>query len=165
MTERGLPWPNVFYCYFVTIAVIIGTGILAIPVKLYDCGFTPFAVPFTVTMLTQIAMVFFLTELLQSAESLLSSRDDSSPVEPHGIAMSSLSKVDDEEQAVEEKPVSKTEPISLYHIGSLFLSPVLGPLFAASTVLHVSSVLVTYALAGSKATCQVLLFNAFLYSL
>ena len=47
--EAGLPWANVLYCYFISIAAVIGTGILAIPVKLFDTGFLPFVALFTVS--------------------------------------------------------------------------------------------------------------------
>jgi amino acid permease len=53
--EAGLPWKNILYCYFISIAAVIGTGILAIPVKLYETGFWPFSFLFTVCVL----MLFF----------------------------------------------------------------------------------------------------------
>jgi len=53
--------------YFVSIATILGTGILALPVKLYDTGYWPFAASFSVSLLAQLLIATFMIELLQWA--------------------------------------------------------------------------------------------------
>ena len=40
--------------FFITIAVLLGTGILGLPVKLVYCGFWPFAAVFTFTLFMQV---------------------------------------------------------------------------------------------------------------
>jgi amino acid permease len=160
--DTPLPWANTLYCYFISIAVIIGTGILAIPVKLYDTGFVPFALPFTVTMLTQVALVFFTTELLQSADPAFKGDALDSAASKDIIPLEALKKSDAEPaqhgeesagHAVLRKEIDSTS--SLYQIGMQFLSPFWRPVFSLCTVAHLSAMLVTYALAGSKSSCQV----------
>ena len=50
---------------FVAVATILGTGILALPVKLSHSGFGPFFFTFTVCLCMQLATVILMVELLQ----------------------------------------------------------------------------------------------------
>ena len=43
--------------FFITIAVLLGTGILGLPVKLVQCGFWPFAAVFSLTLTAQLAII------------------------------------------------------------------------------------------------------------
>lgn len=159
--EEGLPWANTLYCYFISIAAIIGTGILAIPVKLYDTGFMPFALPFTVTMLTQVALVYMTTELLQISDPVFlreSAAPESIPLEDMGAKQDTVP--EDEAPSTETSPESKVKIAkenisSLYQIGIILLPPFWQPVFSLCTVAHLGVFLVSYALAGAKATCQV----------
>lgn len=54
-------------CYFVTIATILGTGILGLPVTLSKSGIYPFLASFLFGALMQMLTVYFFTELLQLA--------------------------------------------------------------------------------------------------
>jgi amino acid permease len=51
----------------VSVATILGSGILGLPVSLAASGLPPFVLFFTVTMLAQFAVVYATTELLQRA--------------------------------------------------------------------------------------------------
>ncbi|XP_075258078.1 uncharacterized protein LOC142350050 isoform X2 [Convolutriloba macropyga] len=53
--------------YFITIATILGTGILGLPVTLAHSGFIPFLVPFIGSYLMQCILMLVFTELLQIA--------------------------------------------------------------------------------------------------
>ncbi|XP_078612442.1 uncharacterized protein LOC144882500 isoform X1 [Branchiostoma floridae x Branchiostoma japonicum] len=54
-------------CYFVTIATILGTGILGLPVTLSHSGLYPFLVSFLIGFLVQCLLVYFFVEILQRA--------------------------------------------------------------------------------------------------
>ena len=57
--------------FLTTIAVLLGIGILGLPLQLVDCGFAPFVVTLSVTLLMQIAVVVIATDLLQRAHAHL----------------------------------------------------------------------------------------------
>ena len=50
---------------FVAVATILGTGILALPVKLSRSGLVPFSLTFTLCLFMQLATVILMVELLQ----------------------------------------------------------------------------------------------------
>jgi hypothetical protein len=51
---EGLSLGQRFVAFFVSIATILGTGILALPVKLDECGFGPFTLTFTGSLFAQV---------------------------------------------------------------------------------------------------------------
>ncbi|CAL1545531.1 unnamed protein product [Lymnaea stagnalis] len=51
--------------YFVTIATILGTGILGLPVTLTHSGFYPFLISFIIDAFAQSLLIHFFMELLQ----------------------------------------------------------------------------------------------------
>ncbi|XP_071151763.1 uncharacterized protein [Mytilus edulis] len=53
--------------YFVTIATILGVGILGLPVTLSRAGLYPFLVSFILGSVVQVLLVYFFVELLQIA--------------------------------------------------------------------------------------------------
>eukprot|EP00741_Cyanophora_paradoxa_P013674 tig00020704_g13203.t1 len=59
--------PFSFYLgvFFMTIASVLGTGILGLPVKLSASGFSPFLVTFSVCLLVQLIIVDMMVEILQ----------------------------------------------------------------------------------------------------
>lgn len=65
-----------FSTFLVTVATILGTGILALPVKLSVSGFWPFFATFTICLFAQIALVFFMIELLQKAHAIISKEEN-----------------------------------------------------------------------------------------
>ena len=57
-------------CFFVSVATILGTGILALPVKVAQSGFTPFVVSFFVCLIMQGFVIFYMIELLQKTQAI-----------------------------------------------------------------------------------------------
>ena len=58
--------------FFVTIAVLLGAGILSLPVKLVTTGFWPFSAVFTLTLVMQLAIIAVSCDLIEAAgQSLL----------------------------------------------------------------------------------------------
>jgi amino acid permease len=60
-----------FYVYFMSIATVLGTGVLGLPVSLYRCGIAPFLVFFTVTVVAEACAVVVAVELLQRTQASL----------------------------------------------------------------------------------------------
>lgn len=64
-------WNIVFVaisCFFITVASILGTGILALPVKLEKPGFFPFLTTFSICLIAQSFSIIFIIELLQKTQ-------------------------------------------------------------------------------------------------
>ena len=53
--------------FFVSVAAILGTGILGLPVKLSRSGLAPFLLTFSGCFALQLAAVWLMTDLLQYA--------------------------------------------------------------------------------------------------
>eukprot|EP01138_Halocafeteria_seosinensis_P005393 gb/GECG01005513.1/.p1 GENE.gb/GECG01005513.1/~~gb/GECG01005513.1/.p1 ORF type:complete len:1012 (+),score=102.88 gb/GECG01005513.1/:1-3036(+) len=56
-----------FAAFFITVATILGTGILGLPVDLANAGFFPFIATFAMCLAMQLAVVWLMTDLLQRA--------------------------------------------------------------------------------------------------
>ncbi|EGG22399.1 hypothetical protein DFA_04518 [Cavenderia fasciculata] len=69
-TERT-PVLVLVYLYFIVVASVLGTGILAIPVKLAESGFDPFLASYTLCYVMQVLSTFFLIEILQRVYSII----------------------------------------------------------------------------------------------
>ncbi|KAJ3599134.1 hypothetical protein NHX12_033097, partial [Muraenolepis orangiensis] len=66
--NRDKPWKlRVVYlqCYFLSIATILGTGILGLPVTIAHAGLLPFLVTFLIGFLVQGLVIYLFVELLQ----------------------------------------------------------------------------------------------------
>lgn len=64
-------WNIVFViisCFSITVASILGTGILALPVKLEKPGFFPFLSTFVFCLIAQGFTIIFIIELLQKTQ-------------------------------------------------------------------------------------------------
>ncbi|KAF6003774.1 hypothetical protein F1559_001142 [Cyanidiococcus yangmingshanensis] len=61
-------WTTWFYVYFMSIATVLGTGVLGLPVSLYRCGIGPFLAFFTVTAFAESCAVVIAVELLQRTQ-------------------------------------------------------------------------------------------------
>ncbi|XP_029939474.1 uncharacterized protein LOC115381967 [Salarias fasciatus] len=55
-------------CYFLTIATILGTGILGLPVTISHAGLVPFLVSFLVGFFVQALLIYLFVELLQKCQ-------------------------------------------------------------------------------------------------
>ncbi|KAF2071012.1 hypothetical protein CYY_007672 [Polysphondylium violaceum] len=73
------PLLTLAYLYFIVIASVLGTGILALPVKLAHSGFTPFVASYTLCYTMQLLSIFFLIEVLQRIYSIIRSNSNFSP--------------------------------------------------------------------------------------
>jgi len=51
--------------FAITVATILGTGILGLPVKLAFSGLFPFIVCFVIVLFAQLAVVWLMVDLLQ----------------------------------------------------------------------------------------------------
>ncbi|CAF4274153.1 unnamed protein product [Rotaria socialis] len=51
--------------HFVTIAAVLGTGVLGLPITLYDSGFGPFIISICIAYFVQVLLILFFTEVLQ----------------------------------------------------------------------------------------------------
>eukprot|EP01147_Barroeca_monosierra_P008594 gene8594-7772_t len=126
VTGNGLSFKQMMYCFFVSIATILGTGILALPVKLYQCGFAPFVVTFSFALIAQVGVVCLMVEVLQRASQFATTHADGRKDSP-----------------------------SLHSLASLYLTGALRHIFNVSAMVHFVSLLIGYVLAWSKAFCQV----------
>lgn len=61
--------------FFITIAVLLGAGILSLPVKLVDCGLWPFLAIFTLTLGMQLTIVYVSCDLVEIAKQSLPRSD------------------------------------------------------------------------------------------
>lgn len=61
--------------FFITIAVLLGAGILSVPVKLVDCGLWPFLAIFTLTLGMQLTIVYVSCDLVEIAKQSLPRSD------------------------------------------------------------------------------------------
>ena len=67
--------PRGCYAYLqafaITVATILGTGILALPIELYSSGLLPFIFIFIICLCMQISVVYLMVELLQHSHVVL----------------------------------------------------------------------------------------------
>nr|CAB3266257.1 sodium-coupled neutral amino acid transporter 3-like [Phallusia mammillata] len=71
-TADDPPFFAYLQCFFISIATILGTGILGLPLMLSNCGFYPFVVTFTISYLMQMLVVTLMVEVLQISQSAIS---------------------------------------------------------------------------------------------
>jgi len=88
-----------FFCsFFVTIASVLGTGILGLPVKTSESGFYPFLCVFVLVLLFELAIIAYFVDLLQqtraitrlgitSLEQLKARMEDELTKPPAGLAL------------------------------------------------------------------------------
>ncbi|GJD10531.1 hypothetical protein Gasu2_47160 [Galdieria sulphuraria] len=166
--------------YFISIATILGTGILGLPVTLYNCGFLPFFVVFTVVLFAQICVVFAFVELLQRTDASLSKLT----TELHPINTSNVEAVDFQlitdssinrtaTEQTEDSSTGKKFPhtsissvrgttlsegkpaASLFTMSALYLkNPLIRFLFELTVLVHFVSIMTSYALAAPQSFRQ-----------
>jgi len=77
--------------FFIVIASVLGTGILALPVKLSKSGFTPFLLSYSIGLVMQILVLIFSVELLQRtkcAQEFSSQEDEEDTENDHSDTIS-----------------------------------------------------------------------------
>ncbi|XP_060068774.1 uncharacterized protein LOC132548892 [Ylistrum balloti] len=164
-------------CYFVTIATILGTGILGLPVTLNEAGLYPFLVSFLIGAGMQMLLIYFFTELLQLAHAtqqqigkvlfeelvpLNELTDDA------GYLASDEDQENDNEndKVIERKSTRKKQgvmscndgvkPPNLHLLGELFLGCGWRQMFDILLVLQFIALQISYALAGSEAYAELI---------
>lgn len=150
-------------CYFITIACILGTGILGLPVTLAESGFSPFLVSFFFCFIMQTLLVYFFADLLQRAHAYhidkyrsAASLDDA-PLPMSEVRQDGHSGVPNGSVHSYIQEISKVVPKpNLHTLGVLFLGRGLGAAFNICVLLNLVSILISYALAGSEAYAQIL---------
>jgi len=78
---------------FVAVATILGTGILALPVKLSHSGMAPFSVTFTLCLFMQLATVILMVELLQRTHAEIGTQQNNSVINDPNSHRSSSSSI------------------------------------------------------------------------
>ncbi|KAG2374259.1 hypothetical protein C9374_010829 [Naegleria lovaniensis] len=177
-------WTIGILTFFVSIATILGTGILGLPVKLYQTGFWPFFSTFIICFIMQAMIILYLTEILQKTELIMKEEHGKKEsLEEENIMQEKTSEQDVEDithtnsnDQEEEEPIETIEQVGttsvpvkeenkepivfepdLHTIGRLFLNRVLQILFDFSVIIHFISILISYSIAGPIAIAS--LFN------
>ncbi|CAD5118273.1 DgyrCDS6990 [Dimorphilus gyrociliatus] len=142
-------------CYFVTIATILGTGILGLPVTLTQSGIYPFLILFILGCVVQAILIVIFTEILQKAQIALISTHKSSRAES-----APLYTVDEDESPAEDEvddlTPSHVQAPNLHALGNLFLPCVVRQCFDGAVYIQFIALLTSYALAGSEAFAQLI---------
>ncbi|XP_032381446.1 uncharacterized protein LOC116695344 isoform X2 [Etheostoma spectabile] len=126
-------------CYFLTIATILGTGILGLPVTIAHAGLVPFLVSFIIGFFVQALLIYLFVELLQKCqvvqlESLKTGVAECIVMDQVGVEDPAPSEdEDDDENAQADTGLLQTDAVALHNqaeslqpnlhlLGYLFLS-------------------------------------------
>lgn len=156
-----------------SVATVIGSGILALPVTMYHTSIDLFLLVFTIALLAQIATVYVTIYLLQQSRidepnfTRIGTDPASQPIHnrrsQHSSSISSASSVSDIENAYDTFPASSPAPsvapteLSLVTLARLYLpSAFLRFIFHVTSFLTFVSLLVSYGLAGPQAIWQLM---------
>lgn len=130
---------NYFSSFFIIVAGVLGTGILALPVKLANTGFAPFVFTYVICFFNQSMLLVYLVFLLQKARALMQ-----------------------QELMLEADAATQAQRLArlqagpdLHLLGKMFLGRVARVVFDFCVMLHFVSILISYALAGSQAYANV----------
>ncbi|XP_046331134.2 uncharacterized protein LOC124114563 isoform X1 [Haliotis rufescens] len=154
-------------CYFVTIATILGTGILGLPVTLTQAGMYPFLISFITSTLMQVLLIFYFTDLLQRAIAV-----QRNPNQDELVPLQDMEEDSDDEifskgrtqvsggvtrgavVAGESGGDNSVRPPNLHLLGELFLCCGVRQAFDVMVILQFIALLICYSLAGSEAFAQ-----------
>ncbi|XP_023810231.1 uncharacterized protein LOC101158756 isoform X2 [Oryzias latipes] len=170
-------------CYFLTIATILGTGILGLPVTIAHAGMMPFLISFLVGFCVQALLIYLFVELLQKCqamqlESLKTGVAECIMMSPVNIQSPTFTDDEEEEEYEADHAAADTGLLqphtvtlqeqaenlqpNLYLLGCLFLSPPMSCAFSCILLFQFVSIGVSYVLAGSEA-CAALLNVSHVY--
>lgn len=143
-------------CFFISVATIIGLGIMSLPVLMYKCGFEPFVLCFALCGLMQYLKTQIMTELLQHVEVLLANnaafempkqRPENQDIELGEVAYQEMLTP----TSLYKATVSDTQQTPDFHtIGLLLLPWWLHPLFDALTFLSYTLLMIAYAISSAQ---------------
>ncbi|XP_041482736.1 uncharacterized protein LOC121429655 [Lytechinus variegatus] len=156
-------------CYFVTIACILGTGILGLPVTLSHSGFLPFLISFLIGFVVQALLIYFFIDVLQRAHAYNIEKHKCLSFEEQQVPLTNLT---DDEESIHGSSKARHSHLSiarkvakpnLHMMGTLFLGRGLSQAFDIILLLQFVSILISYALAGSEAYAQLFHIEKYLY--
>lgn len=155
-------WATLGQTVAVSVATILGTGILGLPVVLHQSGLRPFLVLFTANFIAQLGIVIAMTELLHRAyittASSTSTHFETTP--PHHLddplssqlKPPSVNSSHDAHAALQNESKSEQLAPSLHSLAALFIhSPSLRFIFNVLVIAHFVFILCAYTLAASQA--------------
>ncbi|XP_074523581.1 uncharacterized protein LOC141788590 [Halichoeres trimaculatus] len=162
-------------CYFLTIATILGTGILGLPVTIAHAGLVPFLVSFLVGFFVQALLIYLFVELLQKCqvvqlESLKTGVAECIVMDQVGMEdpVHTEEEDDDEsENAEADTGLLQPDAVPVHHqedslqpnlhlLGHLFLSWHMSHAFNCILLFQFISIGISYVLAGSEAYAALL---------
>ncbi|KAK5906675.1 hypothetical protein CesoFtcFv8_004600 [Champsocephalus esox] len=161
-------------CYFLTIATILGTGILGLPVTISHAGLVPFLFSFLVGFFVQALLIYLFVELLQKCqvvqlESLKTGVAECIVMDPVGGEAAGTEEEDDDdsENAQADTGLLQPDAVSLHDqseslepnlhlLGYLFLSRPMSHAFNFIILFQFISIGISYVLAGSEAYAALL---------
>ncbi|XP_032381445.1 uncharacterized protein LOC116695344 isoform X1 [Etheostoma spectabile] len=160
-------------CYFLTIATILGTGILGLPVTIAHAGLVPFLVSFIIGFFVQALLIYLFVELLQKCqvvqlESLKTGVAECIVMDQVGVEDPAPSEdEDDDENAQADTGLLQTDAVALHNqaeslqpnlhlLGYLFLSRPMSYAFNCILLFQFISIGISYVLAGSEAYAALL---------
>ncbi|XP_022071983.1 uncharacterized protein si:ch211-51h4.2 [Acanthochromis polyacanthus] len=162
-------------CYFLTIATILGTGILGLPVTIAHAGLVPFLVSFLVGFFVQALLIYLFVELLQKCqvvqlESLKTGVAECIVMDQVGVEDPAPTEEEDEdesENAEADTGLLQPDALALHHqadslqpnlhlLGRLFLSRPMSHAFNCILLFQFISIGISYVLAGSEAYAALL---------
>ena len=132
------------------IASVLGTGILALPVRLAPSGFTPFVASYTLGLVMQLLVLVYMCELLQRSDKAWTAMCARS-----GLVRPGLSEIDDNDDDDDDNDndilrltctAQDAGEADLHTMGSLFLSKVARVLFDIAVMSHLYDVFETVAI-------------------
>ncbi|KTG06646.1 hypothetical protein cypCar_00029963 [Cyprinus carpio] len=168
--NQDRPWKLSFIylqCYFLTIATILGTGILGLPVTIARAGLVPFLISFLVGFLVQTAETERILMIeVGSAEPLTQNAEEEEDTEEVEEADTGLLQSDVTARRQDED----LQP-NLHVLGVLFLGKHTSHAFNFVLLFQFVSIGISYVLAGSEAyaalfhTSHVYVIPAFTWTL
>ncbi|XP_052314373.1 uncharacterized protein si:ch211-51h4.2 [Oncorhynchus keta] len=177
--NQDKPWKlRLIYlqCYFMSIATILGTGILGLPVTIAHAGLVPFLVSFIIGFFVQALLIFLFVDLLQRCqvvqiESLKTTETERILMQDVGLEEPVLTNTEEEEEEVEDGEEADTGLLqqdaarqtleeklqpNLHVLGLLFLSKPMSHAFNFILLFQFVSIGISYVLAGSEAYAALL---------
>ncbi|XP_017578077.1 uncharacterized protein si:ch211-51h4.2 isoform X2 [Pygocentrus nattereri] len=175
--NQDRPWTLRFIylqCYFLTIATILGTGILGLPVTIAHAGLMPFLVSFLTGFVMQALLIYLFVDLLQRCRA--AQIESVKCVEMERILMRDVSLEEPSAPNTEEGEVEDVEEAdtgllqkdatalklqeelqpNLHMLGMLFLSKRCSQAFDLVLLSQFVSIGISYVLAGSEAYAALL---------
>lgn len=148
------PFSSLCQTTAVSVATILGTGILGLPVALHASGIRPFLLTFTFNLFAQLGVVIALVELLQRAHVVQEQSDSEEHCQTaNNSQFLPLSTVDTSQPKTSSLQRQEQDHApSLHSLSNLFLSkPSLRAFFNAIVIIHFLFIISAYALAGPQA--------------